>query len=229
MTVFAHQKCKRSEKRIGPIIAAVICAAAIVFPAHSIAKEPPVILLPLSAVEPPRDVAAESWHSPYCAHWNDGCTECLRASKDQASKCSAERDSGRSEEISQQGECKRRAIICFREMDATYFDRICRSFYIEHFYKTENGAMISLSYVNDVSWLFDGKQFTAERGSPFSFRGSTYTRHLAVGPAKYLLSDNGYVLLSRKPTTGHHPAAPVFDPRSFGLRCTQSYESSGQQ
>jgi hypothetical protein len=35
--------------------------------------------MPLSAIEPLRDVPAVEWKSPYCATWDDGCTECTRS------------------------------------------------------------------------------------------------------------------------------------------------------
>lgn len=39
---------------------------------------PPIKLLPLSKLEPARDVPAQQWRSAYCLAWSDGCTRCER-------------------------------------------------------------------------------------------------------------------------------------------------------
>lgn len=210
---------------------AAICASTIMLSTGSVAKEPPVIPLPLSTVEPPRDVAAESWHSPYCAHWNDGCTECTRASKDETPKCNEETDAGRSEAVLSGGGCKRRAIICFKEMDATYFDRICEGFSSEHYFKSRNGSIIAQPYGMGVKWRFDGKQFISERVDPYAQCGPTSCSLVAIGHPFYLLSDHGYILLGGGHMIGieYLPTSPIFDRNTSGLRCGQSYELWGPQ
>lgn len=211
-------------------VSAIICATAAMFSMRlstsGTAKDPPIIPLPMSTVEPPRDVTAESWKSPYCAHWNDGCTECFRSSRDETPKCSEERDSGRSETMSQGGGCKRRAIICFKEMDATYFDRICERFLSELYFKTirgtKKGAITCHSYLRDVEWRFDGSKFISERVNPWVHCDGSRCLVQAVGPGRFLLSD-GYMRLSG---TGNEylPASFVFGRNTLGLRCTKSYE-----
>lgn len=65
---------------------------------------PPLIILPLAEIEPPRNQAAENWQSPYCMSWNDGCTKCRRA--DLASPTICERYARPNEN------CAPRTILC---------------------------------------------------------------------------------------------------------------------
>ncbi|WP_158816035.1 hypothetical protein [Methylocapsa sp. S129] len=105
---------------------------------------PPVIKLPLDVVEPPRNVAATQWNSPYCAHWEDGCIECMRATVGNAPQCNEEtgRD-GQDQNDIRTANCKRRAVICFKALDETYFNRICRGFYVEQYFKGRDGVFFA--------------------------------------------------------------------------------------
>jgi hypothetical protein len=47
----------------------------------------PVRLMPRDIVEPPRDVAAREWKSPYCTEWSDGIEFCTRQRADEPATC----------------------------------------------------------------------------------------------------------------------------------------------
>jgi hypothetical protein len=71
----------------------ILVLVAALTPAHAVLAEaqprsgPPIIRMPLSQVEPPRNVPAAEWKSPYCTKWNDGCTECTRKSAKSKTTC----------------------------------------------------------------------------------------------------------------------------------------------
>jgi hypothetical protein len=52
----------------------------------------PVRMMPLSVVDPPRNVSAQQWRSPYCTAWTDGKALCKRdaATRDAATVCIAD-------------------------------------------------------------------------------------------------------------------------------------------
>jgi hypothetical protein len=52
----------------------------------------PVRMMPLSVVDPPRNVSALQWRSPYCTAWTDGKTLCKRdaAIRDAETFCTAD-------------------------------------------------------------------------------------------------------------------------------------------
>jgi hypothetical protein len=74
---------------------------------------PPIIVLPLSKVEP--DVEARAWKSPYCLRWDDGCTQCERKRLGAKVSC----------ETFQPNDCKRRLVFCTKRDDYR-FVQVCR-------------------------------------------------------------------------------------------------------
>jgi hypothetical protein len=57
----------------------------------------PVRALPQKIVEPPRDVPAHDWRSPYCIAWSDGVEFCTRDNASQAGTCKSIPNDKRSE------------------------------------------------------------------------------------------------------------------------------------
>jgi hypothetical protein len=68
--------------------------------------EDPIVVMPLAEIEPPRNVPAAEWKSPYCAKWDDGCTECTRTSADAPATCKPAAD------YIGGGTCKPRGVLC---------------------------------------------------------------------------------------------------------------------
>jgi hypothetical protein len=71
--------------------------------------KPPLIPLELSEVEPPRNVPASDYRSPYCRLWDDGCAACRLEEKDSL-KCvtlSPENTNGTYPKV-----CVRKPIAC---------------------------------------------------------------------------------------------------------------------
>jgi hypothetical protein len=72
---------------------------------------PPIVYMPLRAVEPPRNVPAAQWRSPYCGTWDDGCTECTRKTLDETPVCKPV------DHYIGGGTCKPRGIVCERAVN----------------------------------------------------------------------------------------------------------------
>jgi hypothetical protein len=172
-----------------------------------------IIKLPIGLVEPPRDVAAPDWNSPYCGHWDDGCSECTRAAIDEKPQCNPNNEN---EGDSSGRECKRRAIICFKEIDPSYFNRICSRYFREEFTNVKNGAVVSTSFAMKVVWEKKDGQF-------ISSRTSLHDRTLALGPVYFLLSDHGYVKFLAPFSGDHKPVGTPFPYGINGIRCTRTY------
>ena len=82
----------------------------------------PIVFMRLREVEPPRNVPAAQWTSPYCGTWDDGCTECTRQTLrgDPACKPVDHYIGG--------GTCRPRGIVCtlaIKQEGFTPFDRVC--------------------------------------------------------------------------------------------------------
>jgi hypothetical protein len=90
---------------------------------------PPVLYVPITKVEPPRNVPASSWLSPYCTKWNDGCEECERKDATDKPQC-------RRLAIADRAACHSRTITCSR-VDQNAFDRICA---LEYYYTLDLGT-----------------------------------------------------------------------------------------
>ena len=78
---------------------------------------PPILILPLDKIEPPRDAAADRWQSVYCLDWNDGCTRCARESVRVKQHCSPVQ--------SESKQCERSFVACTKRSD-DMFARVCR-------------------------------------------------------------------------------------------------------
>jgi hypothetical protein len=186
---------------------------------------PPITKLPLNVVEPPRDVPAAQWNSPYCGHWGDGCTECTRAASGAAPVC-------RAETANKGAQCARHAIICLREFDAAKFDRICSNFYIEKYFGPSRlGTGFSASR-NDIlvianefriDWNGHGSMALPERVPLFPLG--------LVDPEYFIIHRGDYSNI----TGSEEIAIPVgtpyapdgrgsrYDDHATGLRCWRTY------
>ena len=128
---------------VAVLILSFICPSANAWaeqPASTTAKEegPPMIKLPLDVVEPPRNVPAAQWNSPYCGRWDDGCVECSRTAVGTAAQCHDK--AGHYKSV-----CKQRAIICFKVIDEIGFRKICDQFSIDDLYVGKSGTIYSIS------------------------------------------------------------------------------------
>ena len=83
---------------------------------------PPVRYLNIEQVEPPRDVRASAWRSPYCTTWNDGCDVCGRASVADRPTCTQMNPSN------QPGSCQRHVIMC-TSVDIRALDEVCATWF----------------------------------------------------------------------------------------------------
>ncbi len=93
----------------------VVLLAALAGPAMSV-DGPPIRRLPLSEVEPSRQVPAAEWRSPYCTRWTDGCTTCTRGTAREAAACAA----GPGAEPA----CQRHTILC-KDTDDYALHQVC--------------------------------------------------------------------------------------------------------
>jgi hypothetical protein len=106
---------------------------------------PPVIKLPLSTVEPDRAVPAEKWNSPYCAIWDDGCTECRRESIDGSQRCDELKPVGGTV-------CHRHFILCHKDLNRTEFLRICSEFMLSAAQQDVSGTIFLTGQVKFAKW-----------------------------------------------------------------------------
>ena len=74
--------------------------------------------IPLSRLEPPRDVAAAQWTSLYCSRWDDGCVQCERRSSAEKARCEPMEAAGAA--------CTRKLIACSQDAQEPGF-RSCAS------------------------------------------------------------------------------------------------------
>ena len=86
-TLATSQLCKDGANAEG-----VVCVPYFSIQGQSLARQwkiapPPIDGLPMSEVDPPRDVSADKWQSPFCTDWDDGCTSCLREDSQAAPSC----------------------------------------------------------------------------------------------------------------------------------------------
>jgi hypothetical protein len=107
---------------------------------------PPIRRLPLGEVEPPRNVPAAQWKSPYCGHWEDGCTECRRHSEDGPLECHAK--------SSRQAACEPRFVMCDEAMDYEQLDRICPIFAIREISEFKGGILREFGSLFRTSWFY---------------------------------------------------------------------------
>jgi hypothetical protein len=178
---------------------------------------PPIVKLPLDIVEPPRNVPAAEWNSPYCGHRDDGCTECTRGNAGGSAQCHQESDgTGQNQSTPRATVCERRAIICFKEIDSTYFDRICSGFLDEEFFRRRDGRIIANEYAMRVDWILSGGKYTSERVTRLDPR-------LFIGPGISVLYPDGYRGYDAQ-RDGSFAGSPLaFGLDGSGLRCTNSY------
>jgi hypothetical protein len=163
---------------------------------------PPVIKLPLDSVEPPRDVAAREWNSPYCGDWDDGCVECERTAPGHSSQCHDEKNlDGK--------HCTRRAIICFKAMSKELVNKLCSRVELEGLYNSSSNEIIADSTVAFVQWYYDNNRKVWESDRAQLLKG----RH-------YIVSTNSYVTITALQFNSYLPNGPAF--RS-ALRCIRTF------
>jgi hypothetical protein len=110
---------------------------------------PPIIVLPLSKVEPERDVEARAWKSPYCLRWDDGCTQCERKRLGAKVSC----------ETFQPNDCKRRLVFCTKRDDYR-FVQVCTASDIIWFSQTKfDGSGLSF---DEYRWRVENRMHGAE-------------------------------------------------------------------
>lgn len=85
-------------------------------------KGPPIAIMPQGSLEPPRNVAAREWKSPYCTDWNDGCTRCVRREVTEEAICAQQNPEFR------EADCKPRGIAC-TAVDPRQTLRLCQTAY----------------------------------------------------------------------------------------------------
>jgi hypothetical protein len=159
-------------------------------PATLAAKEngPPLVGLPIDSVEPARSLTALAWNSPYCAHWDDGCTECERSFAYTPPKC---RESTNAEVSA----CKRHAIICYKEINRTDLSKICSMIYRGQVISTTDGAILIDFERLDVEWLYvKGLGWVANPNN-----------RLMLGGGSFLVSDIDFVPISGSERASHLP------------------------
>jgi hypothetical protein len=133
---------------------------------------PPVRILPIEKVDPPRNVLAKEWNAPFCVRWDDGCTECERENVDDRPRCN---------EIAylEISVCAPRSVECTKEKD---IERVCST----------EGTRYDL--------LLDGKYFR-DRGS-FSaqmFWVFWWEKGTGKGSWQIQLAEDGYMPRVREP------------------------------
>jgi hypothetical protein len=113
-------------------------------PAH-VTKEvgPQVTKLPLDVVEPPRNVAAAEWKSPYCGRWFDGCTQCSRESVNSEPRCVPRQGLSA-------GDCVRHAVLCLAPMSIASLTNICAAYDIEDYFYDSRGNIIERSVTENT-------------------------------------------------------------------------------
>jgi hypothetical protein len=170
---------------------------------------PPVISLPIEVVEPPRNVVATQWSSPYCGHWDDGCVECTRSAIGNAAQCH--------NEPNWHGlECRRRKVICFDATDETYFDRICSSAITIIYSKNEDGSITAAGTAWTVNWHLINSKWTSEKkqrllGELFSL------------PDIQLPPDPGDDFAVRRKRSSYFPVTGPFAFGAIGVKCERSF------
>jgi len=88
---------------------------------------PPFRPMTIEEIEPPRDVAAAEYRSPFCLRWHDGCTTCERPSVTGEVACAPR--SGAS------SACERHAIVCKRV--GGDFSLYCKGYVSDIYYISE--------------------------------------------------------------------------------------------
>jgi hypothetical protein len=219
--------CLRREdySRASGLIRAVFTLVAIICLVHKACADqpdgvqrkeagPPIIALPLDVVEPPRNVPAAQWNSPYCAHWDDGCTDCTRAQPHGKALCQSQNDSLRKGRSSGNQACSRRAIICFKKIKDFYFSSICSIFLKDEFFQDNDGSIVSFGYPYKNNWVTQDNALTPTeepRDDP----------RLLIGPAINSVSDNGYFRLDSR--RRYSIRSRLYPLGVFGIRCIESY------
>jgi len=185
----------------------ILCIVPVAGRAESVSPANPsplMIPMPLSVVEPPRDVPAAQWKSPYCGQWEDGCAECIRLNADDKPHCF------------DRGQCRRHANICFREYDQGYFNTICSIFDEQTFYYNRNFEIYVRSHPFIVEWTYNNNRFKASRHN-------LNDPDLQIGDQVYKLTEKGF---ETTPQDGKHltaEIAPVFEEGVYGIECDETY------
>ena len=192
----------------------------------------PIVKLPLDVVEPPRNVPAARWNSPYCGHWGDGCTECTRTVADEAPQCHAEKDRSPSA-------CKPRAIICLKEYDPAKFNRICSNFFIESYSGPvehpadsglRRGDILADAEDYTVEWRGDGPAAKSER-IPFPSEPVNHALPWSFEPEKFIIRGDDLIdVTGPDPVIGPFGTpyvsefiGPPYGRAATGLRCWRTY------
>jgi len=114
---------------------------------------PPIIVLPLDVVEPPRNVPAIEWNSPYCGHWDDGCVACRRQTVLAPLKCD--------EEAPVRGNaCRRHAIACYEIIDESVFAQVCKRFLSEGFIEGDKSPL-PRGFPKEFQWSYSNNSWTS--------------------------------------------------------------------
>lgn len=113
------------------VVAGLLASVALLFAFPALAEaaqtavdssKPPIVVMPLREVEPPRKVPAAEWKSPYCGLWDDGCTECSRTAPGEKATCKPV------DTYVGGGNCKPRGVVCsdLVKVDGlVQIDRVC--------------------------------------------------------------------------------------------------------
>jgi hypothetical protein len=174
---------------------------------------PPFIKLPLAAVEPPRNVPAAQWNSPYCAHWEDGCTECKRGAISDAAQCHSEGDTGA---------CARRAIICFKVIDDEYFRKVCRFYSTDNFFRGNSGTLYATSRFFFNDWRVSQKLQHSDKSWRYERRPSDGNLD---NPAIDVMTENdGYISdVTLHKYDSDFPIISAFGTKITGIRCRATF------
>jgi hypothetical protein len=141
-------------------IVQVSSAPAVALDKRALIPPPPAIALPLSKVEPARDVPAAQWRSPYCLRWNVGCSECRRASLKSAPSCAPK-------EGAKENACQASFSIC-SDYDAAALAKVCANLKVCRPLALPSGNRNAgrfpegaSGFSSDINWDFDNGKWTA--------------------------------------------------------------------
>jgi hypothetical protein len=208
------------------LTAPIICLLAMSFTTCALAGQmdapappgPPIVKLPLAALEPSRTVAAALWNSRYCGNWDDGCTECTRQKDGDAAQCRVENISSDDGPVSESGECKRRAIICFKEIDKSSFDKMCHPYMSDRLLRGKSGTYYAEGTFRENTWEIIEGRWQIEVANMSNADGVTFS--IELDPTEWAITDKGYVAGLNQYDS---PRTDPFGKHVQGVRCLKSY------